>query len=147
MTTTYTATYMCGHQASTTNTALRGCSADRVVGWRKGIEGSRCPACDKAAVDARLKEAKERDAVDALPELTGTAKQIAWASDIRRDVLLEAEKLLALRVARSGSKPEHAELAEKIIAQIRSWTDARIWIDRARSAVRAIERAREEVGL
>ena len=69
----------------------------------------------------------------ALPKLTGSPSQVAWAADIRR------EAFQILRSARSCADPIRAAAATRICDRIRPWLRGQMaaswWIDR-RSALR-----------
>ena len=68
----YTINYTCGH---TERVQLYGKHADRdrIIAAK---ERRACPECE-------AKQAQEQAASDGLPALTGSDKQISWASDIR----------------------------------------------------------------
>ncbi|OUO94828.1 hypothetical protein [Cloacibacillus sp. An23] len=80
----YTITFSCGHEGVVN---LFGKSADREDKIRWYEEHALCPACyEKSLKEAREKQQaqlKERAEELGLPELTGTEKQIKWATEIR----------------------------------------------------------------
>ncbi len=71
-----------------------------------------------------------------LGELTGSEKQIAWAEDIRREIVQDTEEQL-----RGGEDGEMLELALQLLEQVvAKRTEARFWIDgRHLSARKTIE--------
>ncbi|MBD5357389.1 MAG: hypothetical protein HDR88_10360 [Bacteroides sp.] len=77
----YTITYKCGHTAEV---QLYGKTAEREkkIAWYRTID---CPDCQD-------KEAKEVAMAAGLPLLTGSEKQIAWATRIRNTALDVLEK-------------------------------------------------------
>lgn len=78
-----------------------------------------CPECYKARMAA--KQAQE-DAASGWAKLTGSEKQIAWATDIRKDMI---DNQIMIRVA-----PQYIEQARRaVIALTERHTDARWWID------------------
>ena len=132
-----TVTCKCGH---TITIELFGENEERErkIAWQ---EGSLCPECYRAA---QAKEAAKSASEDNLPELTGSEKQVAWAMRIRADRVKEARDLAEGTKARNArilalhpDKAEDAAKADamvdeslaKILAWIRTETEARFWID------------------
>lgn len=77
----YNLTYACGHAGTVELFGKREYREKRIQ-W---LEGSvDCPACKKRAAELKMQNfEKEYE----LPALEGTPKQIAWARDIRKDIL------------------------------------------------------------
>lgn len=127
----YNVTYACGHE-------------DEVQLYGKGSERTRklewlatqdCPACEKAAREARNAEANAKAAaanVEAgLPALQGSDKQIAWAETIRAQFIpgLQAKRA----EIQAKATPENAATVEQacsIINGIINQASAAWWIDR-----------------
>jgi hypothetical protein len=67
-----------------------------------------------------------------MEELTGTEKQIAWASDIRSTFAKTAEEFTAWAARCPGDTPRAVnkiEIARIVAAEILAQTDAKFWID------------------
>ena len=67
-----------------------------------------------------------------LPSLTGSDKQIAWATDIRRKAIAAVlDKLTESPAAakRINEDPRKAEILSDLATEIASHADARYWID------------------
>ncbi len=112
----------CGH-VETVN--ISGAYADR--DRQAEYEATKlCYACYRAEKAAKAAQAEVEDA---LPELEGSPKQVAWAKDIRQSVLY----------GRSGVRyceQQYADLAEEdkascreAIASIKAQSSAKWWID------------------
>lgn len=123
---TETLTYRCGHAESV---QLYCAPADR----EKRIAAAARGAC----AQCRVGIAKMQAELMGLPALTGSDKQIAWASDVRLKLLAgipeAAEKLATVGVA---SPPEMREaFADQVaatraaIATIRAAPSAKLWIE------------------
>lgn len=130
----YSGTYACGHEG-----------VIHIYGPTKEHEQKReyvfsqvCPEC------AKLERQKERDeankkASDAaiksgLPELTGTEKQIAWATTIRNDIIGLIDNLAkeheGCEVQISDGKLIHIEEWQKAFETIlKCETTAKFWIE------------------
>lgn len=110
----------------------------RIADWK--FEGL-CPECYKKQQEEERakanKEAAEKSAEMALPELIGTVKQVAWATTIRLDkiniVSSQADKL----IEKIQKSPNHEDKKPAGIAMVKNtlnWfigqhTDAVYWID------------------
>lgn len=108
----YTITYRCGHTAEV---QLYGKYEDREkkIAWYKTID---CPEC-------RAKAAAAEAQADGLAELTGSSKQVSWASDIRAEKLADAEKL-ATKVTKNK------DMFDGAVNKMKNETSASWWIDR-----------------
>lgn len=108
----YTITYKCGHTAEV---QLYGKYEDREkkVAYYTTID---CPEC-------RAREAAAKAKDDGLAELTGSPKQVSWASDIRAEKLADAEQL-AEKVTRNK------DMFDGAINKMKAETSASWWIDR-----------------
>lgn len=95
-------------------------------------------AYDEAKIDARANELKAAGCVYcsgawdklALPAITGSEKQIAWAEDIRRDVI-EALYNQTKCIAAYGANDRATKAIDAVIRR----ADARYWIDRRNYAL------------
>ena len=90
----YYGTYACGHEGVV---EIYGPSKDRE--WKKENEFSRpCPECRERARqqerDIANKKAAEAATEMGLPKLTGTEKQVAWATTIRNDLINSVNEAL-----------------------------------------------------
>lgn len=108
----YTITYKCGHTAEV---QLYGKYEDREkkVAYYATTD---CPEC-------RAREAAAKAKDDGLAELTGSPKQVSWASDIRAEKLADAEQL-AEKVTRNK------DMFDGAINKMKAETSASWWIDR-----------------
>lgn len=108
----YAIIYRCGHTAEV---QLYGKYEDREkkIAYYKTID---CPEC-------RAKEAADKAKADGLAELTGSPKQVSWASDIRSEKLADAEKL-ATQVNKNKNMFDGA------VETMKAETSASWWIDR-----------------
>ena len=109
----YTITYKCGH---TEEVQLYGKESERQrkIDWDKTND---CPKC-------RAMEAKEAAKTAGLPELTGSDKQITWASEIRNTALEVLDKAMPM------FKPEMLETFTGLRSQwLNKETSASYWID------------------
>lgn len=110
----YTITYKCGH---TEEVKLFGSYAERerIINNYKACD---CPDC-------RAKAAAQEATAKGYAELTGSAKQISWASDIRANFFAEIEKI-APTIGRNK------DLFDKVVNEIKTETSASWWIDNNR---------------
>lgn len=108
----YTITYKCGHTA---DIQIFGKYEDREkkVAYYATID---CPEC-------RAREAAAKAKADGLAELTGSPKQVSWASNIRAEKLADAEQL-AEKVTRNK------DMFDGAINKMKAETTASWWIDR-----------------
>ena len=111
----YTYTHACGHTADIT---LYGPEVERQARIAR-LSQHECPACRAAGSD-----------------LTGSVKQIAWATDIRAAALPKAEAAYADWTAKLAATPApdaakaHVQAAlDATIEAIRGRTSAAAWID------------------
>jgi hypothetical protein len=115
--------HACGHE---TEIVLFGKISEREKTIER-MEGRDCPACEAAAA--------RKAAVDAgLPALTGSDKQIAWASDIRAHVLREFDAAKA-KIAEAVARKPNAAKVPAVLAEIdkmRKNTSAKWWIESGR---------------
>ena len=107
-----TITYRCGHTAEV---QLYGAYKDREkkIAYHKTID---CPEC-------RAKAAAEDAQGKGYAELTGSAKQVSWANDIRTKMMHEVDELAA-KVTRNK------EMFDKAVETLKNETSASWWIDR-----------------
>lgn len=99
---------------------------DRRVAW---LESVPCRECEAAAKAEAAREA-------GLPELEGSAKQVAWANDIRLGALSKVEEFVAGMESRGIAPTMRAE-ADEIFAAMRaevaSQASAKWWIEEGRA--------------
>ena len=81
---------------------------------------TKCPECKSKEWKEKIRKANE-----GLPNLTGSEKQIAWASDIRAKAIWNLQELLNDKAFKDVSEDLSA-FADSILAQK---TEARWWID------------------
>lgn len=115
----YDIVYTCGH---TGVIGLFGHSSERE--WRKSREEEKlCPDCFEAELKKKNEEALKASQELDLPELTGSPKQVEWATTLR---------LKALTTIREDSKlSTNPEIIYRILDYLsREETEARFWIDR-----------------
>jgi hypothetical protein len=119
--------HACGHE---TEIQLFGKISDREREIAR-LEKAECPACRAAVAQKAAKEA-------GLPALTGSDKQVSWASDIRAKaapMFAAAAEKVAAAVARNPNDPQ-AALAPAILSEIekmRQNTAAKWWIETGRT--------------
>ena len=113
----YTITYKCGHTAEVN---LYGKLADREakIAWYKTID---CPEC---RAKAAANDAKD----NGLAELTGSPKQVSWASDIRTEKLTDAEKF-------APKVTKNKDMFISAIDKMKNETSASWWIDRRNATI------------
>ncbi|QIG78219.1 hypothetical protein BIBE0010001c01_00033 [Bifidobacterium phage BigBern1] len=113
----YGITYRCGHEDTVQiyGTNVHG-EREKKAAWYGSID---CPAC---------RAAKARQEHDGLPALEGTDRQVAWADDIRDEVLDEARNDRD-GWADHGAAEEQIAAADRIIAWLKGQTSASWWID------------------
>ena len=133
----YSITFSCGHAVER---QLYGKLDQRqsYIDWAR--KSGVCPAC-KSADKAAACEAVEIE--HALPQLSGSPKQIKWARDIRAAKVAEIEAEFARVLPRvQADKMDIYErqcaLGWQLIAAV---TEARVWIDRREQAGMAIIQA------
>jgi len=135
---------VCGHEFRHSKTCYNRDDATRYEDWaRDNI--TTCPECyakaqrakERAKLDAQTAEAQQTLEGMTLSDLTGTDKQIAWATDIR---------------VRAAATCKVAGGNEKFWAMFNGMTDAKWWIDNRdelsigpRTIAKLLMQAREEV--
>lgn len=114
--------YTCGHQDVVD---LYGSNNEREkkIAYYASID---CPECRKAVAAEAAKQA-------GLPELTGTAKQVAWAATIRKETIKAVENMLA------GMKDPDGTGA-RILTALKEKTSAGWWIDNRYTGTQMIMR-------
>ena len=107
-------TYSCGHQGQV---EVFGRSKDREskLNWYKNK--AVCPACYKAQKEAEIAKASE-----GLAQLTGTEKQVKWATQIRAEFVSKVKATIP-------STAEGQKAAELLIAAVNEKSEAKWWID------------------
>ena len=113
----YGITYRCGHEDTVQiyGTNVHG-EREKKAAWYGTID---CPAC---------RAAKARQGHDGLPALEGTDRQVAWADDIREEVLEEARNDRD-GWANHGAAEEQITAADRIIVWLEAQASASWWID------------------
>ena len=98
---------------------------DRKIAW---LESKPCRECEhKAAV--------EKANAEGMAELEGSEKQIAWALDIRRDMIAKIEEMIEENAAKSAGKFTDEQVATaranvaKAITNIKAVREAKWFID------------------
>ena len=126
-------TYACGHEGTV---QLYGKSADRErkKAWME--KNAVCPACQTAEREKKARKAIQETADLSLPALTGSPKQIEWASGIRAEKVQEARKYLD-----PGLPKEFQEKARKFYDWYISQTEAAWWIDHRNDSLRSTVKA------
>lgn len=119
----YTINYTCGH---TERVQLYGAHKDRYAKI-EAMERRACPECE-------AKAAQEQAASDGLPALTGSDKQISWASDIRArwlncddtpdNMTLTCKALIKYLVAAISSKTDSNDVALRLMSAALTSLDA-----------------------
>jgi len=109
--------------------------ADRRAAWLQS-KGTICNAWQKLEFEAE--NAAAGAASTGLPALSGSEKQIAWASKIRLQTLLIIDKATASVIADAhellgnvsdAARQEFADAIALVSIEIKGQTDARFWID------------------
>lgn len=115
----YSITHVCGH-GETVHLYGKGTERERRLEW---MASQPCLECrHNAENEAAAKDAEARG----LPALTGSDKQVAWATAIRRTMLSAMDSQLARL---PEPKPEHMAKIKACRASFDTKTDARYWID------------------
>jgi hypothetical protein len=117
--------------------------ADRYAAYLQE-RGDICDQCQRDEWQRENEKAVASSTAAGLPTLSGSEKQIAWASKIRLQMLPEIEKAVAkIDAIRPYEDPltdaAYAEIADAIAliaSEMRSETDARWWIDNRNAAAR-----------
>jgi hypothetical protein len=127
----YNVEYACGHEGEV-QLYGKGSERERKLEW---LATQDCPACEKAAREARNAaanaEAAAANAKAGLATLQGSDKQIAWAETIRAGYMPGLQAKLAEMQAKVT--PENAAIAAKAISiteGIINNQSAAWWIDR-----------------
>ena len=117
--TTLTCT-ICGKSFEIRKECFNRTQADEYIEWAtKRIDT--CPECYKAAMQAAE---DEQIAVYHLPELTGSEKQIKWATSIRRKCVVQLDEY-----TQKAAKDEEREQIINAISLLGTHGDSRWWID------------------
>lgn len=123
----YTVSHSCGH---TSVQNLVGAEKDRSskIAW---FGRTLCSACYKAEQDAKRAAATQAavDATSELPALTGSEKQIVWATTIRAEAVNAVDAKYAAMVAAHGADAQGADEVRSAIAALKAKTDSKFWID------------------
>lgn len=125
-----TITHACGHQEEIQVFGKRA-DRERKIAW---LESQVCAEC-------RAAEAAEASKAAGMAALTGSAKQIAWAEDLRSETM---DAIAALKT-RTDNEAAHKD---RVIAYLGGITSAEWWIDNrfyagAKMSRRAVEHAAE----
>lgn len=126
--------HTCGHEATH---SLFGKGSFRE--WKlKRLAEEPCWECEVAA---RYEAAAEKSEKLSLPALTGSEKQIAWATTLRIEKLAEArtyiDDLLRRGRSRGHDVAEAAVELEKLLVRLEHQTEAKFWIDNRYDSARA----------
>lgn len=129
----YYGTYACGHEGVVD---IYGPGKDRE--WKKENEFSRlCPECREKARQQERDEANKiatEAAIEmGLPELTGTEKQVAWATTIRNDFVNSVNEALKKNPGRkitvAESKIDINDWVQAFDVLVEEKTTSKFWID------------------
>ena len=122
----YTITYSCGHTAET---SLTGNTERRrsYIAWAE--KNGRCPACGNSDAAAKVDEFERRHA---LPELTGSAKQVKWARDLRFGMYQSVIDYLQRMSQRCAPEAidDFAKVSATVLARLAARHEAKDWIER-----------------
>lgn len=127
----YDGTHSCGHEGSIN---LIGPNKQRIWKREQHFKGL-CDDCfkkqrEKENAEANAKAKKEAEAME-LPELTGSEKQIAWATTLRQEFIGKAENWL--KDEEELFEEDVTEYREALDWLLRSKTKSRFWIDTRRN--------------
>lgn len=123
----YEITYSCGHSGTV---ELFGNNKERETKIANIEKYRVCPDCVKATNEQQTKAVKTAG----LPDLKGTAKQITWADDLRRQFIKKCEE---------NNMPDYVKpVYDYILANV---TNARIWIDNRSDLLWLIRMYKDEV--
>lgn len=123
----YTITMACGHEEvhNIVGTNVRG-EREKKAAW---LATRLCYDCYKQAEAEKAAKASE----DAnLPELTGSEKQIAWATDIRAKAAFAINEMRAKIAANTNTSEinlKQIAAVESVLDELRSHSSAKWWID------------------
>lgn len=125
----YNVTYACGH---TGTVDLFGKTKDREqkIAWLE--KSCECPECEAIKRKELIAEQEKQSIESCLPILTGSEKQIVWASEIRRKLLDDLESLRdsAKDHAQSDAELQNAiSLIDNVYSYLTSQGKAHWWID------------------
>lgn len=127
---TYQINYSCGHNEPR---RLYGKEANRreYITWAEAH--GRCKTCHAAAVEA-IQAAEDSRLATAygMADLTGTAKQVAWAGDIRRSKMADVEAWAEEMVARLPERAREGNIKQmdQLMCALAEQASASWWIDR-----------------
>ena len=126
----YKITYACGHTAEV---QLYGKEAERQkkIAWYSTIN---CPECE-------AHEQKEKAEAAGLPELTGSEKQIKWATKLRNDALAKLDAQIAV-ISNTDNKSKMTAFRNQWIGKETAstyWIDNRDELDSLRDIEKLIE--------
>ena len=131
-----TITHTCGH---TETVQMYGTSSERdsKAAW---LAGKPCQECQRKA-----RQAQATESAQGLPALTGSDKQVAWATTIRAEQLGKVAKMRQEFEA-TGRKQNATEavMAEQmgqfdaLVAKLTAQTAAAWWIDRRTNSAQAL---------
>jgi len=120
----YEVTMKCGH---TEEVELIGKTSEREskIAWMEST--CICKSCKEAKYQEENKKAAEASKEAHLPELTGSEKQIAWATTIRQTKVTELNARLATAKEKA---PEQAAVVQAILDNLlAAMTASSYWID------------------
>lgn len=129
----YDVSHTCGHEATHT---IFGKGSFRE--WKlKRLAEEPCFDCQMAV---RNEHAAAKSEELALPALTGSDKQIAWATTLRVEKLAEARTYISDLLARgreNGHDVAEATIElEKLLVRLEHQTEAKFWIDNRHDSAR-----------
>lgn len=136
----YSVKRACGH-TTTEQLYGKGGERERRMTW---LATQPCPACKRRAEQAQAATYTE---AEGLPALSGSEKQVAWATTIRAGlvagVMAERDTFLALGRRQGASDERIAEqmaLFDRAVDAVRGQTSAAWWIDHRDESASALLR-------
>ena len=130
----YSVNHICGHTETHTLYGP-GKERERKLSW---METTDCSECYQAALkiqrDAENAKAAEINQANALPTLTGSEKQIAWAETIRAEKIAQLDELICAantQIANGAAKADDPNVINFFAwaETLRNTTASSWWID------------------
>ena len=130
----YDVNFSCGHTEVKELFGKESGRRSQIANWERSGLCSECYAKKIAAEKAAALEAAKA-ATSELTALTGSEKQIDWATKIRARIMGDKELLL------TAAKPEMKETVANIVKSIENNTLASWWIDNREQSLRTLVQA------
>lgn len=132
-----TVTYACGHEG---DVQIYGSGSDRERKARK-YGYYLCPDCKYQEARQRVADAREKAQAAGIPELTGSIKQVAWADNIRTQIMSQYD--VSKKQIPDNLQPALDYLMDRIVKTHGSaswWIDRRAYVDNAGAFLKAYMR-------